>query len=146
MSLTDSLSLLDQVLACLAAAAAGLVGYGFLRLAFRHSGSVGHLATGLLLMHLVVVSRSLYLGTIRFLVSPEVWTAWLALNGDHVANLVLNALVVLAGYHSLKALKLSIPPEIRDEYSLIGTAFYPRLRVFDILRDFLLACWRRLRR
>lgn len=145
MSISDILYTASHVSAYLGAIVTGILGYGFLRLSCRHSGVVGHLATGLLLMHVAVFLRTLYWDGLRNLLSAEIWARWYDLTGGTTVNLFFNLMVVGAGYHSLRALQLSIPEEVRGEYSLIGAAFYPRLRVLELLRDTLVAWWRRIR-
>ena len=128
MSIGDFLDAANCAAAFLAALAAGLVGYGFVRLAFRKSSLVGHLATGLLLLHAAVFLRTIYWDALRNLVSEAAWDAWYEMSGETSVNLLFNGMVIAAGYHSLKALRLAIPEEVRGEYSLVGSAFYPRRR------------------
>ncbi len=130
--------------AYLAVAATAIVGYGFVRLAFKHSGLVGHLAMGLLLMHTAMFVRTLYWDGLRNVVPKSAWDQWYVASNGTAVNLVFNVMVILAGYHSLKALKLAIPEEIRGQYSLLGAAFYPRLRILDTLRRAIIALWNRV--
>ncbi|WOI58377.1 hypothetical protein [Palleronia sp. LCG004] len=137
MTLTEFSQELSHVSAYLAAFATGLVGYGFVRLSIRGEGLVRHLATGLLLMHLAVFTRTLYWDGIRNFMDPELWARWSNFSGGTAVNVVFNTMVIFAGYHSLKALKLAIPEEDRDRFSLLGAAFYPRLRMIESMSSML---------
>lgn len=146
MSIEGTLYAASHFSAYFAALAAGIVGYGFVRLAFRQSGLVGHMAVGLLMMHLAVFLRTLYWDAFRNLAPEELWTWWYDWSGESSINVFFNVLVILAGYHSLKALHLAIPADVRAEYSLIGAAFYPRRRVLQRFCDALARLLRRKRR
>ena len=144
MTLREIIYASSHASAYLAVATTAVVGYGFVRLAFKHSGLVGHLATGLLLMHTAVFLRTLYWDGLRNVVPQSIWNQWYAISNGTAVNLVFNVMVILAGYHSLKALKLAIPEEIRSRYSLLGAAFYPRLRILNALRRAIIALWNRV--
>lgn len=143
MDASDFMDALVQLSAYGAMGATLTVGYGFVRLALRHTGIIGDLATGLLLMHAAVLLRTLYWDGLRAALPDPVWQRWYEMSGETAINLLFNTMIVLAGYHSLRALRLSIPEEIRGEYTLLGAAFYPRIRLLEALKAALIRFWRR---
>lgn len=132
----------NDVLAYVAAFATGLVGLGFVRLAVGMRGLVGHMALGLLVMHLAVLTRTLYWDAASDIVGEEKWSRWFEMSGGANVNIVFNTLIVFASYHALRALQLSIPEDIRDRYTLLGAAFYPRLGLIDALASAMRQTWR----
>ncbi len=142
MNIGDLLYMSSHVSAYAAAAAAGLVAYGFVRLAIRRSGIVGHLSAGMVLMHVAAFLRMMYWDGLRIFLPESAWTTWYDLSGETSVNLLFNGLVVVAGYHSLKALRLAIPEDARGQYSLIGSVFYPEARPFRRLCEAMLAALR----
>ncbi len=126
MTFADFAHELNHRSAILASLATIFISVGFVRLALKEKGLIRHLATGLLLMHMVVFLRTFYWDVVQYFTGTVAWEEWSELTGGRAVNVIFNAMVVLAAYHSLRALKLAIPEDVRSEYSLIGAAFYPR--------------------
>ena len=144
MTIGEVVRELTQATAYIAAAGTGLVGLGFVRLTFGDRGLVHHLALGLMVMHAAVFLRTLYWDVARDWMPPAAWEAWTDMTDGISVNLVFNVLLIFALYHSLKALKLSIPEDIRGDYTIVTAALYPRLRVMQALTGALRRIWRRL--
>ena len=125
--MTDFLIQTNIVLAYAAAICTGIVALGFVRLITASVPLVRHMALGLILMHIAVLTRTLYWDVLRRIVGTDAWGGWFGLAERSSINIVFNVMIVLASYHALRALKLSIPEDIRARYSLVGSAFYPRL-------------------
>ena len=107
----------------------GLVALGFVRLVFTAGGVVRYLSIGFLLMFAAVCARSLYWDILKH----AEWIAADGLNANRPINLVLNLVVILASYYSLKAIHATIPPETRARYSLLTCVFYPPWQVRSAL-------------
>jgi hypothetical protein len=125
--LIDVLTAAQRGSAVLALLVTGLMAAGFARLAVRRNGGlVGNLATGILSIHLAVFLRTLYRDMLPLMLPPEsfVFSRGFFL----VGTLVLNALIVIAGWNGLRALYLAIPEPARARYSLLTAALYPPLR------------------
>ncbi len=104
----------------------GLMAAGFVRLAFRGRGLVGHMAIGIVTVHSAVFLRTLYrdLAPLVFDESSVLFSRGAFL----VVALALNGLIAIAGWHGLKALYLAIPEQARGRYSLLTAAMYPPFR------------------
>jgi hypothetical protein len=111
--------------AFLALVVTGLMAIGFVRLALRARGLVGHLAIGILAIHAAVFLRTLYRDFAPLLLDDG--SVLFTRGGSLVAALVLNVLIVVAGWHGLRALHLAIPAAARRRYSLLTAALYPPL-------------------
>ncbi len=123
--MTDVLGLVHVGSSVVALIVTGLMGLGFVRLAWTARGLIGHLAQGVVMVHAAVFLRTLYRDILPLAVAPEVLFARPAFL---TVSLVLNALIVLAGWHGLRALHLAIPDAVRGRYSLLTAALYPPLR------------------
>jgi hypothetical protein len=137
MSFRDILVDLNHLSAIAAILATAILVWGFVRLGLKSKGLIRHLALGLLLMHLVVFLRTGYWHIVSF-VFP-IWKVGFVTQSDigTAVFLLFNLIVVVAGFFSLKALWLAIPSTVRQDYSLLGAAFYPRGRsVMGRLRSF----------
>lgn len=124
--MTDLLTIAHLASALLVLLVAGLMAAGFVRLAWRSRGLVGHMATGILAVHGAIFLRTLYRDILP-LVLGEGSAAYGRLAFLSV-TLTLNLLLILAGWHGLRALYLAIPPEDRGRYTLLTAALYPPLR------------------
>jgi hypothetical protein len=122
----DLLTVAQLGSAVLALLVTGLMAAGFARLALRATGLVGGLAKGILVIHMVAFLRTFYRDILPLFVDPG---SWVFSESSLISEtLVLNVLVVLAGWHGLKALYLAIPESVRGRYSLLTAALYPPLR------------------
>ena len=123
--MTDILEIAQLGSALAALVVTGLMGLGFVRLAWAARGLTGHLAQGVVMIHSAVFLRTLYRDVLPLgfpagtLFARPVFLA---------VTLLLNALIALAGWHGLRALHLAIPEEARGGYSLMTAALYPPLR------------------
>lgn len=111
--------------AVLAVIVTGLMTAGFVRLAWRARGLIGHFAKGVVIIHFCALVRTAYRDLVPLvlpetspLLSVEVWTG---------VVVTLNLLVAVAGWHGLLALYLAIPEPARRRYSILTAALYPPL-------------------
>ena len=112
--------------ALLALLVTGLMAAGFVRLALRAKGLVGHLATGIVMVHAAVFVRTLYRDIAPWFLDEG--SILLSRACFLIVTMVLNALIALAGWHGLRALYLAIPESARGRYSLLTAALYPPFR------------------
>jgi ABC-type transport system involved in cytochrome c biogenesis permease subunit len=112
--------------AVLALVVTGLLAAGFVRLAWNARGLVRHMAVGILAIHSAVFLHTLYRDIVPWLFGGS---AFLFAPGAALAvALVLNTLIVVAGWHGLRALHLAIPEPARRRYTILTAALYPPLR------------------
>lgn len=104
----------------------GLMAVGFVRLAYWARGLVGHLARGILAIHLAILLRTLYRDVLPLFVMRD--AAVFAPAVMFSVAVALNVLIALAGWHGLRALYLAIPEPARGRYSLLTAALYPPFR------------------
>ena len=138
---TDLFHDLTSATGALAALSAFLVAMGFVRLAFADRGPMGHFAAGLLLVHLAVCLRTIYRDIVPGWFGADPGTEIFG-PGVHAAVLLaFNAMVLVSGYHSLKALYLTIPEDKRGRYHILTAPLYPPWRFTEAPQ----ALWRRVR-
>ncbi len=129
MTIETFYDVLNHLFALTAIAASALLTYGYLRLSLTCTGLIRHLAAGLLLMHLVVLLRTFYWEVLAQMDTGIGFWMISEMPAGGIVHILFNCLVVAAAYHSLKALWLAIPAQVRSDYSLIEAAFYPRMRI-----------------
>ena len=121
----DILTVSQVVSALVALLVTGLIALGFVRLARAAEGLIGNLAFGIVTIHAATFLRTLYRDILPMFVDVEILFARVMFLS---VTLALNVLIVLSGWHGLRALHLAIPEPQRARYSMLTAALYPPLR------------------
>ena len=122
----DALTIAHLGSALLALLVTGLMTAGFVRLARSSAGLIRHLAVGILTIHAAAFLRTLYRDIVPVVVGDD--SILLSRTVFLAVALILNILIVLAGWHGLRALYHAIPHQARSRSSLLTAAMYPPRR------------------
>lgn len=96
---------LSHISALIAGCVSAWVAFTFFGLIVRRNKKVGYLARGIFLIHMAVLLRASYWDVFRVVMPEDAWEIWYELSNGTAVNLVFNALVILAGYSSLRAVR-----------------------------------------